>query len=159
MYVGNLKLGTRLSLGRGKWQASSGTVEGTSLFDVKAAYKLIDGTDATLPRQRAVAPAPETVITLGNKLFRVFPDFTPGRALVWGTLLAVWGTSAVVVRTARRLEIQSIDDVRSALNEALTPMAGRIQHQVDPYREVLVAGDKSFMESDLSKQLKLKLAK
>jgi hypothetical protein len=38
---------------------------------------------------------------------RLLPKFTPGRALLWGTILALWGTGAVVATTAKQLEIST----------------------------------------------------
>lgn len=38
---------------------------------------------------------------------RLLPKFTPGRAMMWGTILALWGTGALVATTARQLDIHT----------------------------------------------------
>jgi hypothetical protein len=40
--------------------------------------------------------------------FKLFPDLTPGRAFMWGTILAVYTVGAVSVVSARALGIQSV---------------------------------------------------
>lgn len=42
------------------------------------------------------------------KGYRLLPEFTPGRAMLWGTILAVWGTAAVVASTAKSLDIKTV---------------------------------------------------
>jgi hypothetical protein len=49
--------------------------------------------------------------------YRLLPQFTPGRALLWGTILAMWGTAAVVVTAARRLDIQKVCGVLGSRGE------------------------------------------
>ena len=39
---------------------------------------------------------------------RLMPEFTPGRAMLWGTILAFWGTAAAVAGTARALDIHTV---------------------------------------------------
>ena len=36
---------------------------------------------------------------------RLLPVFTPGRAMMWGTILAMWGTGALVMSSSRALGI------------------------------------------------------
>ena len=38
---------------------------------------------------------------------RLLPELTPGRAMMWGTILAMWGTCAAVALTARQLDIHT----------------------------------------------------
>ena len=42
--------------------------------------------------------------------YRLLPEFTPGRAMFWGTVLAMWGTAAVVMSTAKSLDIHTVSD-------------------------------------------------
>ena len=112
--------------------ASSGTVDGVSLFDVKGGVRLAEGAGSVLPPQRAPPSAPEAVLQLGQMRFKMLPDLTracaqrllracelvlthdcslphaASRALVWGTVLAVWTIAGVVVKTARSLEISTV---------------------------------------------------
>ena len=39
---------------------------------------------------------------------RLLPVFSPGRALLWGTILAAWGTGAVVASSSRALDIRTV---------------------------------------------------
>ena len=38
---------------------------------------------------------------------RLLPEMTPGRAFLWGSVLAVWGVGALVATTARGLDINN----------------------------------------------------
>ena len=40
--------------------------------------------------------------------YRLLPEFTPGRAMFWGSILAVWGTAALVMSTAKSLDIHTV---------------------------------------------------
>lgn len=42
------------------------------------------------------------------KGIRLLPEFTPGRAMLWGSILAVWGTAAIVMSTAKSLNIKTV---------------------------------------------------
>ena len=42
------------------------------------------------------------------KGIRLLPEFTPGRAMLWGSILAMWGTAALVASTAKSLDIHSV---------------------------------------------------
>ena len=41
-------------------------------------------------------------------LCRLLPQFTPGRAMMWGTILALWGTGAIVASSSRSLGIRRV---------------------------------------------------
>ena len=45
--------------------------------------------------------------------YRLLPHFTPGRAFVWGSILAVWGTAGLAMSTARHLDIHTVSSSRS----------------------------------------------
>ena len=47
--------------------------------------------------------------------YRLLPEFTPGRAMLWGTILAVWGTAAIVASTAKSLDIKTVRAKQAAL--------------------------------------------
>ena len=59
-----------------RWVASSGTVDGVSLFDVKGGVKLMEGAQSVLPKQRALPTASEAVLQLGQMRFQLLPDLT-----------------------------------------------------------------------------------
>lgn len=48
------------------------------------------------------------------KGIRLLPEFTPGRAMLWGSILAVWGTAAIVMSTAKSLNIKTVSQRTSA---------------------------------------------
>ena len=50
-------------------------------------------------RQKRISQAAlESPVVQG---IRLLPEFTPGRAFFWGTVLAVWGTAAVTVTACK----------------------------------------------------------
>ena len=59
-----------------RWVAASNTVEGVSLFDVKGAVKLMEGSRSELPKQWVPKPSPEPVLQLGRLNFRLMPELT-----------------------------------------------------------------------------------
>lgn len=57
-------------------------------------------------RQRRISQAAlESPVVQG---LRLLPEFTPGRAFFWGTILAVWGTAALTITTCRHLGIEKV---------------------------------------------------
>lgn len=144
MYVDKATLGSSVSLGRAKWNAGHTTVEGASIFDVKKGVNLASGDGApaaaagpieALPKyKQAKLPVPQVADIMGVK-FRLLPEYTPGRALVWGSILALWGTSVVVMRSARALDITSIDDANSKLSVALKPVVSTFQTNFTPLKD------------------------
>jgi hypothetical protein len=108
-----------------KWAASTGTVEGVSLFNVRGAVELAKGTKDKLPVQRAlpVAAPTEGVLQLGRMSLRLMPDFTPSRALVWGTVLACWAVGGVTVMAAQSMGFSSVEDVRDKVGATMLPAA------------------------------------
>jgi len=51
---------------------------------------------------------------------RLLPVFTPGRALMWGSILALWGTGAIVASSSRALKIRTARHPRCSSAAALT---------------------------------------
>ena len=49
------------------------------------------------------------------KGIRLLPEFTPGRAMLWGSILAVWGTAAIVMSTAKTLGIHTVSAQRQTM--------------------------------------------
>lgn len=40
--------------------------------------------------------------------YRLLPQLSPGRAFLWGSILALWGTAGLAMSTARHLDIHSV---------------------------------------------------
>lgn len=124
-----------LSVGRGKWASGNASVEGTSIFNLRKGLELANGSE--LPKHVNVRPIkmaqPETVKILGRNL-RLMPDYTPGRALLWGSILAMWGTGAILLRTSRSLDINSISDVKDKMNNLIAPKVARIPEILKPIK-------------------------
>lgn len=98
---------------------------GVSLFDVHAALELARGAGTELPPQRAPPPPPPPVVLFGRP-FRLLPDLSPGRAMLWGAVLSAWAVGGLCLGTARRLRIATPDDARQRLGEAMAPAAARV---------------------------------
>lgn len=71
---------------------------------------------------------------------RLLPKFTPGRAFFWGTVLALWGTGALVAGTARKLDIQSPEEATTRLRPMLQPVAAALEARLAPLRSSLSIG-------------------
>lgn len=158
MFVSNLQLGNKLSVGGAKWIASSTTVEGASIFSAGSALELMEGNKSPLlPPQRSLPKLDLPTVQLGSMRLKLFPDFTPGRALLWGSLLAVWGTSAVAVRTAKAMGIHSLEDVRSRFGSALAPVRGSMHATLEPFRDTFAGSHEAVASSDFSQRLRISM--
>ena len=71
---------------------------------------------------------------------RLLPKFTPGRAFFWGTVLALWGTGALVAGTARSLDIHSAEEAPGRLRPLLQPVAAALEARLAPLRGSLSIG-------------------
>lgn len=98
---------------------------------------------------------------------RLMPVYTPGRALLWGTVLAAWGTAAAVASSARALGVQSAADAPEALRAYFAPAAERMRSVAEPWKGTLALGggaaaaavaDEGSSVSVLSRMLKSKLS-
>jgi len=142
MYVDKATLGSSVSLGRGKWNAGHSTVEGASIFDIKKGADLASGGGSaealeSMPKYKQVKlPTPQVADVMGVK-FRLLPEYTPGRALVWGSILALWGTSVVVMRAARSLDITSVDDANGKLSGAAAPIVSGCATYLSPLKDTV----------------------
>jgi hypothetical protein len=132
-------LGSSFSLGRSRWSSDS-----VSIFDV-AEGKAMASAEApahftsTYDQRRAarVAAAAMEAPTLAG--LRVLPALTPGRAFLWGTILAVWGTAAAASTAAKRLEIGGAAEAGPRLRAAFEPVAAAMRARLAPLREGLEA--------------------
>ena len=98
---------------------------------------------------------------------RLMPIYTPGRALLWGTVLAAWGTAAAVASSARALGVESAADAPEALRAYFAPAAARAREAAEPWKGSLaVSGglaaaavsDEGSAVSVMSKKLKSRLS-
>jgi hypothetical protein len=69
--------------------------------------------------------------------YRVLPELTPGRAMLWGTVLAVWATGAVVATAMRNLEIQGAADAPEKLRLIFAPFVAGVHEVLAPWRSTL----------------------
>ena len=92
------------------------TVDDASIFSVADGKKLAQTPYKPptfyerLRAEKQQRAALETPLVRG---MRLLPEFTPGRAMLWGTILAVWGTAAVFASTARSLDIKTVSSAVS----------------------------------------------
>ena len=99
------------------------TVDNASIFSVDDGKRLAQTPHKPLTfyeRIRLEKQQKAAIETPLVKGIRLLPEFTPGRAMLWGSILAVWGTAALVVSTAKSLDIKTVTfsshhDVHSAL--------------------------------------------
>jgi hypothetical protein len=106
----------------------------------------------------------ETPLVAG---LRLMPIYTPGRALLWGTVLAAWGTAAAVASSARALGVQSAADAPDALRAYFAPAAARMRSRAEPLKGSLAisggaaaaaVNDEASSVSVLSRRLKSRLS-
>lgn len=117
-----------VALNSSKWAApQAADASAMSIFDIKGAISTLSTpvdpstmTAGMVALNARVARAQQQQATLAG--FRVLPDLTPGRALMWGTILAVWGTATVTVLAARALDIHTLADVPVKMKEHLQPV-------------------------------------
>ena len=119
--VHDWKLGTQVSFGPGRW-----VTDEASVWDVKAGKELAQtpskqATWAEEIRARKVAKAQyESPVVAG---YRLLPQFTPGRAFFWGTILAVWGTMSGTVLASKVTGITTVSHrEKNPTTEELHPL-------------------------------------
>ena len=86
-------------------------IDGTSIFSVNEGKQMAQ-TPQRLPTafeakrlSKITQAALDTPLVQG---YRLLPQFTPGRAFLWGSVLAAWATGALAMSTARSLGIHSV---------------------------------------------------
>lgn len=154
-------LGTsQVSFGRARW-----SVDNVSIFSVSDGKRLASSPmreptafeAARAARVAAAASAVDAPLVAG---YRLLPVYSPGRALFWGSVLALWGTAAAAASAARGLGIRTPEDARRVLAEALTPYAAAVADVVEPLADsfaVAGAGERSAELSGLSARLRASL--
>lgn len=144
---------------RDKW--SSHTLDGKSIFDVNAAQDLmLEEHNAKKAAKKArlvnvgAKPPPPPVLRVGGVPLLLLPEPTAGRALLWGTVLAVWAGSAAASFTCNQLDINSASDVAPKFREALEPLAAFFHSAGSGVRTKVVNGDLTMDTSSFSYKLR-----
>jgi len=148
--------GDVIRTGRVKWDASQ--VGGESLFDVGAARRLIEE-EAENQAKRArflnVKPVkPMPILTLGGIPLKLFPDPSGGRALFWGTLIAVWMGSALGSFTLKTLNVSTVEEFKPAMKQTLAPFRDYCRDYTADFRERVANGETAYDTSGFADSLK-----
>lgn len=150
-------LGTPVSFGRARW-----TVGDASIFSVDDGKRLAQTPHKPLTFYERVRLEKQQKAAIQTPLvqgYRLLPEFTPGRAMLWGTILAVWGTAAVVASTAKSLDIKTTDEAAGKLRDVFAPVAGSLSAALMPLKGMVSATSvRSEQQSELAVRLKAKLA-
>jgi hypothetical protein len=131
----NFSLGTSFSLGRGRW-----TAEDVSIFSVADGKRMASTPAAPINNYENIRmikiqkAAMETPTVAG---YRVLPELTPGRAMLWGTVLAIWATGAFVATTMKSLQIEGAADAPEKLRLIFSPFVAGVHEKLDPWRTTL----------------------
>jgi len=159
-FYSGMLLGGKINTGRGKWdQSSQGDA---SLFNVSDAKRLMDEHHAKAKKMRSlhnVAPVkPMPVVDIAGVPLKLFPEPSPGRAMFWGTILAVFAGGIVGKFVCRTLEINTIDDVKPNIKVALEPVAGSISSNFEQTRQQVASGETFLDTTGFSNGLKRTMA-
>ena len=65
-----------------------------------------------LRANRVARAALETPLVSG---MRLMPEYTPGRALLWGSIIALWGSGAIFLTAAKGLDIHAVRSRASSM--------------------------------------------
>ena len=116
----------RVSMGRGRWDVEQGAsvfsvADGKRLAtlavdEVEAAPKTLSARVA-LARQVVVESAKVDATTTASGL-RVYPMLNPGRAFMWGTIFAVWGSAFAVLAASKAAGVATVEDLDDFVNRA-----------------------------------------
>lgn len=69
--------------------------------------------------------------------------------MMWGTILAMWGTGALVATAMKTLDIHGVADASSKIKPLFEPMVEYLRSQLAPLKQVLalkVAGASTVTE-------------
>lgn len=129
----SFQLGTRVTLGRGKWATGEASVfradEGRRLAQLPAPAL----SRQAVARQEKVAAAALDAAT--HRGLIVFPKFTPGRAFLWGTILAVWGTGVAMTLGSKTTGVKTVPELETFVREAsevpMSSLKGNLVGAVD----------------------------
>lgn len=119
---------TKVSLGRAKWSA-----DGASIFSVNDGKRLAQtpvrepsAWEASRARKIAQAAQVDKRVVQG---IRLMPEYTPARAMLWGSIMAVWATGAITASVARSLDIHTAEEASEKMRSAFEPFV-HYSHQI-----------------------------
>lgn len=81
--------------------------------------------------------AATTLCVFSRTTNRVLPELTPGRAFLWGSVLALWGTALTVKLAAANMGIHSAEDAPGVLRAVIQPYAHALAARMQPLKNVL----------------------
>jgi len=148
----------QVSMGRSKWEVH----QDASVFSVKDGKKLATTVPETLDAAaRPLTEIEKAVLARQNVVeahsvdgstyrgVRLYPKLNAGRAFLWGSLLAVWGTTFLVVSARKALKIDSVEDLDTFVNKS-------VERPVERVRGTL---EKNFRPEDADEYKKLQNSK
>jgi len=130
-FVDYLKV-PQVSMGRAKWEVHGDA----SVFSVKDGKRLATTlpdpvTPANATKIERVALARQNVVEMHAvdsstvKGIRLYPKLNAGRAFLWGSVLAVWGSAVLIIGCRKALKIDTVEDLDGFVNRSLAkPVAG-----------------------------------
>ena len=130
--LARFSLGTQFSLGKGRWSA-----EDVSIFSVADGKRMASTPPKAITTYESIRMAKITKASFETPTmagYRLLPEFTPGRAMLWGTVIAMWATGAVVASAMRNLDIQGAEDASSKIRSVVAPWAETLQTKFAPLK-------------------------
>ncbi|CAD7699712.1 unnamed protein product [Ostreobium quekettii] len=130
-------LGTSVGFGGSRW-----TVNDVSVFDIEEGKRMAktprkEPTVFEMKRAAAIQKAAAESPTVNG--YRLYPNMTPGRAFMWGTIVAVTGMAIGTKAAMVALEIKELDDVSVRMRQVLRPYVEYIASAMRPWRGLIVA--------------------
>lgn len=102
------------------------TVGDASIFSVDDGKRLAQTPHKPLTFYERIRLEKQQMAALETPLvqgYRLLPEFTPGRAMFWGSIIAVWGTAALVMSAAKSLDIKTVCVTQTLLGSDRSPSA------------------------------------
>jgi hypothetical protein len=152
---------TKVSLGRAKWSA-----DGASIFSVNDGKRLAQtpvrepsAWEASRAHKIAQAAQVDKRVVQG---IRLMPEYTPGRAMLWGSIMAMWATGAVTASVARSLDIHTAEEASEKLRSAFEPFVLYTHQFFQPIKGWFADQDTSGLQTfrpvqELSRRMRNKL--
>jgi hypothetical protein len=159
----------QVSMGRAKWEIH----EDASVFSIADGKRLalsgIGEEDAASemplrnPRSVKVEVARQTRIESSQvvqdtyKGYRMYPKLNPGRAFVWGSVLALWGSCFLVVCGSKLFRINSVEDLDTFVNRSMEKPVQNIKTSLTQKLKPAEAGEyQKFQNNKFFDNLKTK---
>jgi len=111
----------QVNMGRSKWEVN----DDASIFSVKDGKRLAVTNVEESTHLRTTSGARTARVALARQMhvesaqvdattykgMRMYPKLNAGRAFMWGSVLALWGTSLLVLGSSKFLKIQTVEDL------------------------------------------------